>query len=131
MIQPPLLITLIQVLREASMDVVIKKTWMPVVAGILDIIAGSLILVILFFFVIGSLIVRLAESGIFDFNLSLVFMIIPALIIGSLAIAGGVLAVRRKKWGWALAGSIAAALVPVALGIVAIVLLVLSRNEFK
>ena len=113
------------------MDVAIKKTWMPAVAGIMDIVTGSLVMIILLLFVIGSLIIRQAESGIFDFNLSLALMVIPALIIGALAIVGGVFALQRKNWGWALAGSIAAALVPIALGIVAIILLVLSRNEFK
>src|SRR4030042_7077510 len=98
---------LIQVSREVSMDVAIKKIWMPAVAGIMDIVTGSLILVILLLFVIGSLIIRLAESGIFDFNLSLLFMVMPAITIGTLAIIGGVFAIQRRKWGWALAGSIA------------------------
>jgi hypothetical protein len=113
------------------MDGAAKKTWMPTVGGIFDIVIGSLILSVLFLFVIGSLIIRLAESGIFDFNLSLLFMVMPAIIIGTLAIVGGVFAIQRRKWGWALAGSIAAALVPILLGIVSIILLVLSRNEFK
>jgi hypothetical protein len=109
----------------------VKNTWMPVAGGILNIVTGSLILIILFLFVIGSLIIRFTESGIFDFNLSLVFMVVPALIIAALAIAGGVFAIQRRKWRWALAGSIVAALVPIALGMVAIILVVLSKNEFK
>lgn len=109
----------------------IKKTWMPLVGGIFNIVVGGLILIILFIFGIGSIIIRLAESGIFDFDLSLLFMIMPAVIIGALAIAGGIFAIQRRRWGWALAGSIAATLVPIALGIVAIILLVLSRDEFK
>jgi len=112
------------------MDGAVKKTCMPTVSGIFDMVIGSLVLIALFFFVIGSIITRLAESGIFDFNLSLAFMVMPAIIIGVLAIVGGVFALRRKKWGWALAGSIAAALVPIPLGIVAIILLALSKNEF-
>src|SRR4030042_3351625 len=113
------------------MDGAVKKIWMPTVGGIFDIAIGSLILSVLFLFVIGSIIIRLAESGIFDFNLSLLFMVMPAITIGTLAIVGGVFAIQRRKWGWALAGSIAAALVPILLGIVAIILLVLSKNEFK
>jgi hypothetical protein len=113
------------------MDSTMKRTWMPVAGGILDIVTGSLILIVLFLFVIGSLIISLAESGIFDFNMSLVFMVIPAVIITALAIVGGVFAIQRRKWGWALAGSIAAALVPIALGIVAIILVVISKKEFK
>jgi len=113
------------------MDGAVKRSWMPAIGGIFNIVVGSLILVILFLFVIGSIITRLAESGIFDFNLSLVFMAGPAIIIGALAIIGGVFAVQKRKWRWALAGSIAAALVPIPLGIAAIILLSLSRNEFK
>jgi hypothetical protein len=48
-----------------------------------------------------------------------------------LAIAGGIFAIQRKRWGWALAGSIAAAINPLPLGIVAIVLVILSKNEFS
>jgi len=113
------------------MDDAVKRAWMPIVGGILDIVIGSLILIVLFLFVIGSIIVRLAESGIFDFDLSTLFMTIPAIIIAALAIVGGIFAIQRRKWGWALAGSLAAALVPIPLGLAAIILLVLSKNEFK
>lgn len=52
-------------------------------------------------------------------------------IAGILAIAGGIYALRRKKWGLALAGSIAA-LSPMLLpGIAAIVLTARSKKEFQ
>jgi len=107
-----------------------KKFWKPLVVGILDIAAGALILAILFFFVIGSITIRIAESGIFDFDLSTLLMIIPALAIASLAVTGGICAIRRKKWGWALAGSIAAALMPLPFGLAAIIVLVMSKSEY-
>lgn len=60
--------------------------------------------------------------------------------IGVLAIVGGISAVRRKAWRLALAGAICAVFPPhfygwliwtPALGVVAIVLLVRSRDEFS
>jgi len=43
---------------------------------------------------------------------------------------GGVLSMRRKKWGWSLAGSIAGTLSVLPLGIPAIILIALSKDEF-
>jgi len=113
------------------MDAAEKKTWMPTVAGILDIVAGGLSLSVLFLFAIGPMILMPLKAGTFAFDLSLLPMIIPGIAIEALAIAGGIFAIQRRKWGWALAGSIAAAIMPAPLGITAIILLVLSRNEFK
>lgn len=58
-------------------------------------------------------------------------MSIPAIIIAILAITGGISAILRKWWGLSLAGSIAASLSLIILGIPAIVLIALSRDEFK
>ncbi|MFC1932470.1 hypothetical protein ACFLXU_02410 [Chloroflexota bacterium] len=113
------------------MDAAVKKTWRPTVAGILDIIAGGLSLFVLFLFAIGPMIIMPLNAGTFSLDLSLLLMVIPGLAIEALAIVGGVFAIQRKKWGWALAGSIAAAIMPLPLGIAAIVLTVLSQNEFK
>ena len=107
------------------------KTWKPTIAGILDIGIGIIILSMLFLFGISSMITESIETGIYDFNMSSLFLIMPGIIISSLDIIGGIYAIRRRKWRWALAGSIAATIGPTPLGIVAIVLIVLSRNEFK
>ena len=113
------------------METAVKKTCMPTVAGILDIVVGGLSLSVLLLFVIGPMILMPLKEGIFPFNLSLLPMVIPGLAIEALAIVGGVFALQRRKWGWTLAGSIAAAIMPLPLGIAAIVLTVLSKNEFK
>jgi hypothetical protein len=47
-----------------------------------------------------------------------------------LALVGGIFAVQRKMWGWALAGSIATALMSNVLGVVSIVLVAVSKPEF-
>ena len=113
------------------METPAKKTWMPTVAGILDIVVGSLSLFVLLLFAIGPMIITPLNAGIFSLNWSLFFMVIPGLAIEALAIVGGVFAIQRRKWKWALAGSIAAAMIPPPLGIAAIVCIVLSKNEFK
>jgi hypothetical protein len=113
------------------MDGAIKKTWKPTVAGILGKLTGSIILSVLFIFGIGPMIIEPVGVGIFDFNSSLLFLIMPGIIISSLDIIGGIFAVRRRRWRWALAGSVSSAIGPTPLGIAAIVLLILSKNEFR
>ena len=109
----------------------VKKTWKPTTAGILDIGIGIIILSMLFLFGIGSMITESVETGIFNLGMSPLFLLMPGIVISSLDIIGGICAIRRRKWRWALAGSIAATIGPTPLGIVAIVLIVLSKNEFK
>ena len=58
-------------------------------------------------------------------------MAIPTLIIAILALVGGIFAVQRKQWGWSLAGSIAAIIVFLPLGIASTVLAAQSKNEFE
>ncbi|MDX9803909.1 MAG: hypothetical protein RBS96_07865 [Dehalococcoidales bacterium] len=106
-----------------------NKTSLPLIAGILNIAIGFIILVMLVIFAIIPALLPInighVEAGV------LAFLILPGLVIALLAIAGGIFAIQRKRWGWALAGSIAAAINPLPLGIVAIVLVVLSKNEFS
>ncbi|MCJ7670387.1 MAG: hypothetical protein MUO61_07755 [Dehalococcoidia bacterium] len=57
-----------------------ERTWMPTTAGILCIIAGAISVI----------------SGI---------VFAPLIIVGIIAIVGGIYALRRRIWGLALAGS--------------------------
>ncbi|MFC1990771.1 hypothetical protein ACFLU9_01300 [Chloroflexota bacterium] len=62
---------------------------------------------------------------------SIIFeMPVPAVVIALLAIVGGILSVSRKRWRWSLTGSIAAVLSLIILGIPAVVLIALSKDEF-
>lgn len=114
-----------------------EKTWMPMVIGVLDIVAGvlgliaGLVLVVLG--TIGSGALAFVEAEIPSFLPAVLFaaIAIPLFVIGALAIAGGIYALQRKKWGWALTGSIAALFPSRLLGIAAIILTVLSKNEFE
>ena len=56
----------------------------------------------------------------------------PLIVIGVVAIVGGVYALRRRIWGLALAGSICALMGPWAiLGILAIIFVALGKSEFE
>jgi hypothetical protein len=108
-----------------------KETWMPMTAGILDIIAGGFgLIAALVFIFIGGIMRFMPDVPTFLFPI-FTALSIPFAIIGILAIVGGVYALRRKIWGLALAGSIAAFFPSWILGLTAIVLTALSKNEFE
>jgi hypothetical protein len=123
----------------------VSKTWKPTVAGILDIVGGALsilgaiavLLGILFFIPILRsagpgpvpemgcwMIPGILEAG---FLIAAVYF----LVVGVLPIIGGVYALRRKKWGLALAGSIAAIFGSSIIGILATIFTAMSRDEFE
>ena len=115
-----------------------ERIWMPGVAGILNIVAGSIHLlcsmaagIIIFLFIISSYYGIPGQE-----NTALVILsslTAVSIIISILSIVGGIFALRRTKWKIAVAGSICSILIfyLLTLGIVSIVLLVLSRQEFK
>jgi hypothetical protein len=104
-----------------------EKTWKPTAAGILAIIAGTLELILgLLIAAIGGITFLFGWAGVFA---------TPFIILGIIAIVGGVYALRRQVWGLALAGSICA-LIPTIppwsiLGILAIIFVSLGKREFK
>jgi len=117
-----------------------KNTWMPATAGILDIISGSFGLfagmILLVLGTLGSEILRFFEVGIPEISPAVILALfsavaVPLAIAGILAIVGGIYAIRRKMWGLALAGSIAAFFPSWLLGIAAIVFTILSKKEFE
>jgi hypothetical protein len=107
-----------------------KETWMPTTAGILDIIAGSCGLIASLVFVSLGGIMRFVPNVPTYLWPIFTALSVPIATIGILAIIGGVYALRRKVWGLALAGSIAAFFPSWILGLTAIVLTALSKNEF-
>src|SRR4030043_2268415 len=116
------------------------KTWMTTTAGILDIVAGSLrLIVILLVALVLAAFAFFSRGDIICFQQFpiaitasvLTTLAIFSLIVSILSIVGGIYALRRKSWGMALAGSIAAFFCAAPLGIAAIVLTALSKNEFE
>jgi hypothetical protein len=113
------------------------KAWMPRVAGILDIVAGALSLFLIT--VAAGFVIAITVSqgagpvkNVPDFT-TYVAIASPFLCLSILAIVGGIYALRGKKWGLALAGSIAAIFEPWLwfLGIAATVFIALSKSEFE
>jgi hypothetical protein len=128
-----------------------EKTWKPVAGGICSIVGGS-------FAVIGGGLMGLLGawfggfrgmwggmwgpgmmtpwgsgmmmpwgSGLFS------LLGLPAILLGVVAIVGGIFALRRRHWGLALAGAICAIFTPASfvLGAVATVFVALARDEFE
>ena len=116
-----------------------QKTWKPVTSGVLSIVAGSLsvaagLVLVLFGGVLSGILAAAGVPGL----LSLIpFPFVggiatPLLILGAMAIVGGTYAIRRRVWSMALAGAICAIFPPQIgiLGILAIVFIVLGKDEF-
>ena len=104
--------------------------WMPLTAGILDLVAGvpALIIGILVAAGLGVFgwLSRIAGVGVIMGPIG-VLLIIFAII----AIIGGVFALRKRIWGLALAGSIFALFCAWILGIPAIVFIAMGKGEFQ
>ncbi|MFC2069080.1 hypothetical protein ACFLTP_08780 [Chloroflexota bacterium] len=124
-----------------------KKTGKPIVAGILNIIAGALSLLgaigviigIIFFVsfstqpILTDMWRNLGDLGIGS-NLIIILLLIGAIfsaILGILPLLGGIYALQRKKWGLALAGSIVAILSSTILGIITTILVAVAKDEFE
>ena len=117
-------------ITPAGSPEVVKKTWMPKIAGILNIANGTVEL-------IGGLTIIGAVEllPIFKFNDSWLadYFGFPLIIAGIVAIIGGVCSFRRRRWGVALAGAICSLFLFqwTLTGIFAIISLASSKKEFN
>ena len=125
-----------------------NKPWMPVVAGILDIVSGAMGVVMglgmsLYQTFAGAAQGATGAAPRFGPHLG-GFPQMPAFfpgmglgigitlaILGVLAIIGGIFALKTKAWGLALAGSVAAVLTGRLLGVLALIFTVLGRKDFQ
>jgi len=114
-----------------------EKTWKPTTAGILCIISGAadILLGILTVFA-SSFVMRSAdligEEWVMDLVISVIMVVGPIwIVLGAVALVGGIFALKRRLWGLALAGSICALSGVTVLGILAIVFVAMGRNEFE
>jgi len=98
---------------------------MPIAAGILSIVCGGADLLV------GILLCFIAEINWYEWHGLELVVAIPAIVLGIVAIIGGMPAITRENRGVALAGAVCAAISPLFfLGIVAVILLALSAGEF-
>ena len=114
------------------METTVKKTPMPVAAGILAIASGGFKLLFLIGLIIASffIIAGPAPAWIRPATILLITTITLA-ALGILAIAGGIYALQRKRFGLAVAGAITAFLPFSLLGLASVILLALSKDEFE
>lgn len=103
-----------------------ERTWKPTTGGILAIIAGALQVIFgIVFAAAGGIAGAIVGMGWFG------AIGAPLIILGIVAIIGGIYATRRRIWGLALAGSICALIGPwFVLGILAIIFIAMGKNEF-
>ena len=147
-INPPIMVKLFQIYVEVNrmtsstpnytpiLTSQAKNTWMPTTAGILNIITGFIAVPLVTLFIIPSFLPSLF-SGEEGFVLSIVsFYLLPVMIIIGvpsiiISIVGGVFCLKRRRFGWALAGAICSIILLLVPGLVSIILTVQSINEFK
>ena len=113
-------------------------TWKPTAAGILNIVAGvsSLgggVVLVIMLVVGGSLSVSQAEvpmAALAAFGALIGVMALFTLGLGVVSIIGGVQAIQRRSFGWAIAGAAASLLAITPLGVASIIFTALSEEEF-
>jgi len=118
-----------------------KLTWKPIMAGILDIVAGAIGMVGgIYFVVLTSLfrsmheILRMDPTVIEQTEqlISRLFAIPFVLVfVGIVSIIGGVYALQRRIWGLALAGAICSCIVFPFFGLPSIIITGLAQEEFN
>jgi MFS family permease len=115
------------------------------IGGILSIVFGALgIIGCLMFILLGVLMAVMPEwlgdsfgndptgEGVF-IVMAVMYAVMGVIgaLVGALAIVGGVFALKKKHWGWALAGGIASTLVFFPFGVAAIILIAMGKKEFE
>jgi hypothetical protein len=120
----------------------VHKTWKPTVSGILNIVtaAGGLIVSLM---LVGGAVVLSTGANWAGFNnadfypmtasgvgVLLGVMAAIVFVFSVLIFAGGITALQRKRWGLALAASIISAITGGVLGILSIIFVAMSKDEF-
>ena len=125
------------------METTVERTWKPTTAGILNIITGSInalgvIGLIIAIISVGSINIMSflppAEAPFIAPLLTtiLVVVLMFSIIEAVFPIIGGVFALQRRKWGWALAGSIIAIIGNTfPLGVASTIFVAIAKNEFE
>jgi putative membrane protein len=108
-----------------------KRTAMPTIAGIMNIVIGAINL----FGVVGvaiAIAIVWSNRVWIDWTAITVLWIVFAvlLVFGLPSLIGGIYALQRKNWGLALTGSIASFITWNFIGLIPLILIALSKNEF-
>jgi hypothetical protein len=114
------------------METSVPKTAMPLVAGILSIVAGASKLIGFLVLIVISIFYASGPERYMPVNPVVILIIggIFLIVLGVLAIVGGVYTIQRRNFGLSLAGAIAALLPFNLLGLASVILIALARKEF-
>ena len=120
------------------------RTWKATTAGILSIISGGLnglvaiglIIVIGAFGSFSPIIMGYLPPKDAPFIMPIILPILVVVLVLSVVstvfpIIGGVYALQRRRWGWALAGSIIAIFRTSVLGILSTIFVSMAKDEFE
>jgi len=108
----------------------VKRTALPTIAGVINIIIGSLNLLGIIGIGIAIGVISSA-AGVDVIVLPILWSVIIALsILGLPSLIGGIYALQRKNWVIALIGSIASFLIWNVIGLIPLILIIISRDEF-
>ena len=102
-----------------------KRRWMTILAGICSIVGGIFGIV----FGAGAAYFITALRLITGFD-ALTGLGAALIVLGIIALIGGIMTLKRKSWGFGLAGAICALFPVVPLGVVAIIFVIMGRKEF-
>ncbi len=105
-----------------------ETAWKSKAVGIFDIVAGAFALFL--GFVVGASLLRLTTPPP-ALGISLSMILVFLTILGVMAVAGGIFALRSKVWWLALAGSISASICMPPLGVPATLIVLFSRKTPK
>ncbi|MDH3746496.1 MAG: hypothetical protein OES47_15465 [Acidobacteriota bacterium] len=114
------------------------KRWMPTVVGVLEIISSICavfgIVALLFACGIMNTVPDIQEDSDVPLEwISGLLVTLAALLAvgGALSLIGGISSIRRRGWGWAVAGGVAAFFLVPPAGLFAVVLAIVAEAEYS
>lgn len=115
-----------------------KKDWIPPVAGVLEIVAAICAFIgsglVVFSGVVVNTIPDIDNDPNFPQELVTALLMTIAcvlLVFAVVSLIGGISALRRRAWPWAVAGAISALFTTPPFGIFALVLVMVGEGEFS
>jgi hypothetical protein len=119
-----------------------ERTWKPLTAGILTILAGSSgigggVFIVMYGGLLG---LGGAMAELLGENVGMIIAMVAGIvgaygfaviIIGIIAVVCGIYMLRRRYWGLALTGAILATVCSTLLGVLSIIFIALSKDEFS
>ncbi len=104
---------------------------LTVISGVIGVTVGLAWLAFVTYVMTGAT----TEPAVWQYAYSWLFLGFPGilpLILGIIAVVGGMRSLRKRRWGWAMTGAVCACLIPpFVLGIIAVILLLQAETEFK